>query len=252
MGEFVLDQGLLVILGVVALSAFATEGAIGFGGTVLAASIGAQFIPLKILLPAFIPLNMVMSAWLLSRGFSSVDWRLLGRQVAPGVGAGFAVGLLLFHVPAKDAFALAFAVFVIGLAILQLARKTEAPLGRMARAVLLGLGGVAHGLFGTGGPMIVYVVRRSLADKKAFRATLAVLWLVLNIGLLVNYASAGHYTVTVGKASGVIALTIIPGLLIGERVHHKLDAARFERLVWVVLLLAGGALAVRSAFALLQ
>jgi uncharacterized membrane protein YfcA len=52
------------------------------------------------------------------------------------------------------------------------------------------------------------------------------------------------------EIGGVLALVIVPGLFIGDRVHRKLDAARFERVVWVVLLLAGGALAVRSAFAL--
>lgn len=250
MHGFVLDQSLLVILGVIALAAFATEGAIGFGGTVLAASIGAQAIPLDVLLPAFVPLNMVMSTWLLVRGRSAISWQLLGKQVAPAVGVGAAIGLALFHLPAKQLLSLVFGVFVIGLATLQLARPVDRPLGKITSTGLLGLGGIAHGLFGTGGPMIVYVVRRSLQDKRAFRATLAVLWLVLNTALLVNFASSGLYDRTVGKAGAVIALAIVPGLAIGERVHHKLDASRFERIVWIVLLLAGGALAVRSAVAL--
>ncbi|HEY5948503.1 MAG TPA: sulfite exporter TauE/SafE family protein [Kofleriaceae bacterium] len=245
MTGFVLDPGLLVILGVVALSAFATEGAIGFGGTVLAASIGAQFVPLDILLPAFVPLNLLMSSWLLGRGFSAIAWRMLAVEVAPAVGIGAAVGLALFHLPAKHAFAFAFGVFVVGLATLQLARPADKPLARPLQWLLLGLGGVAHGLFGTGGPMIVYVVRRRLPDKRAFRSTLAVLWLVLNTALLINFASAQLYTHTVGKTLGVIALTIVPGLYLGERVHHKLDAAKFERVVWVVLLVAGLALAIR-------
>jgi uncharacterized protein len=240
-----MDPGLLVILGVVALSAFATEGAIGFGGTVLAASIGAQLVPLDVLLPAFVPLNLVLSSWLLGRGFSAIAWRMLAVEVAPAVGIGAIAGLLLFHLPAKTVFAFAFGVFVVGLATLQLARPATTELGRPLRWGLLGLGGVAHGLFGTGGPMIVYVVRRRLADKRAFRATLAVLWLVLNTALLVNFATAGLYTRTTFETLGVLALTIAPGLYIGERVHGKLDAHRFERVVWLVLLVAGLALAIR-------
>ena len=250
MHGFVLDQSLLVILGVIALCAFATEGAIGFGGTVLAASIGAQAIPLDILLPAFVPLNMVMSTWLLLRGFRSISWRLLAREVAPAVGVGTVIGLALFHLSIKGVLALVFGIFVVGLATLRLARPGDSQLGPVLRSGLLGLGGVAHGLFGTGGPMIVYVVRRKLTDKRAFRASLAVVWLVLNVALLANYASTGLYTNTVARAAAVIALVIVPGLAIGERVHKKLDAAKFERVVWVVLLLAGVALAVRSAWAL--
>lgn len=241
----VLDPGLLVILGVIALSAFATEGAIGFGGTVLAASIGAQVVPLELLLPAFVPLNIAMSSWLLGRGVKAIAWRMLAVEVAPAVGVGMVIGLLLFHLPAKEYFAFGFGVFVVGLATLQLVRPAGNPLTRIVRWILLGLGGVAHGLFGTGGPMIVYVVRRRLPDKRAFRSTLAVLWLVLNFALLANYASAGLYTSTTAKTFGVIALTIVPGLFIGDRVHHKLDAEKFERVVWIVLLLAGLALAIR-------
>ena len=74
--------------------------------------------------------------------------------------------------------------------------------------------------------------------------------LTLNVALLVNYAGSGLYDRKVAEVSGVLALTIVPGLWIGERVHRKLDAARFERVVWVVLLLAGSALAVRSAWSL--
>src|ERR1041385_8145260 len=148
MSGLLLDPGTLVILGVVALAAFATEGAIGFGGTVLAASIGAQFVPLEVLLPAFVPLNLVLSSWLLSRGRHVVAWRLLVTEVAPAVAIGAALGMALFHLPAKTLLALVFGVFVIGLAALQLVRPADRRLARPLQLGLLGLGGVAHGLFG--------------------------------------------------------------------------------------------------------
>lgn len=246
----VLDPGSLVILGVIALAAFATEGAIGFGSTVLALSLGAQVVDFNLLLPALVPLGLMMSSWLLSRGFHTVAWRMLATEVAPAVGGGAAIGFALFHLPAKDLFALAFGVFVVGLACLQLARPTGKPLGRALHWLLLGLGGVVHGLFGTGGPMIVYVVRRRLPDKLAFRSTLAVLWLVLNVALLVNYTSAGLYHRSTFHTLAVLALAFAPGLYLGNRLHHRLDPARFERIVWIVLLFAGLALAIRYAGAL--
>jgi hypothetical protein len=240
----------LIAITTVALVAFATEGAIGFGGTVLCVSIGAQLLPLHVLLPAFVPLNLVLSAWLLGRGLPVVAWRMLAVDVAPPVAVGAAIGLAAFHLPGQRWLILAFAVFVIGLAALQLARPADGELGRGARLALLGLGGIAHGLFGTGGPMIVYVVRRQLPDKRAFRSTLAVLWLVLNTALLVNFASSHLYSRPVAETSVAVAVAIVPGLLIGDRIHHRLDPARFERAVWVLLLVAGVALATRSALAL--
>jgi uncharacterized membrane protein YfcA len=240
----------LVVLAAIALIAFTTEGAIGFGGTVIAASIGAQVVPIEELLPAFVPLNLLLSTWLLTRGLRSIAWRMLLVDIALPVGLGAAGGLALFHLPAKTALALAFGVFVAGLAILQLARPADRPLARPWQLGLLVLGGVAHGLFGTGGPMIVYVLRRKLPDKRAFRATLAVLWLVLNTALLINFFSLDLYQRSTLDLGLVLAIVIVPGLYLGERVHHALDPARFERVVWIVLLAAGAALAVRNAFML--
>jgi hypothetical protein len=240
----------LVALGAIALVAFITEGAIGFGGTVIAASIGAQLVPLDELLPAFVPVNMALSAWLLVRGLPLIQWRFLAREIVPAVAIGAAIGLALFHLPAKTALALAFGVFVVGLATLQLVRPATQDLPPIWRYGLLGIGGVAHGLFGTGGPMIVYVTRRRVEDKSAFRATLALLWLSLNTALLVNFLSLGLYHRETVDTGAVIALAVIPGLVIGERIHRALDAARFERVVWVLLLVAGAALAIRNAFGL--
>jgi len=240
----------LLAIAAIAALAFATEGAIGFGGTVIAASLGAQLVPLDQLLPAFVPVNMALSAWLLVTGVRSVAWRVLLLEVAPSVIVGAAIGLALFHIPDKTVLALAFGGFVVVLATAQLVRPADRALPATWRAALLGLGGVAHGLFGTGGPMIVYVARRRIADKRAFRATLAMLWLSLNTALLVNFLSLDLYDRTVVDRGAAIALVVVPGLAIGERIHRALDAARFERVVWLLLLCAGAALVVRSACAL--
>ena len=109
---------------------------------------------------------------------------------------------------------------------------------------LLFLGGIVHGLFGTGGPMIVYVTRKKIADKTAFRATLAVLWIALNTILVTNFVVLERYPDP--KLALVLAAAIIPGRLVGERLHRALDAQKFERVVWIVLLVAGAALAIRT------
>ncbi|MGN6103957.1 MAG: TSUP family transporter [Kofleriaceae bacterium] len=247
-----------IVLFLIALVAFGTEGAIGFGGTVIAASVGAQVVALDELLPAFVPVNMALSAWLVATGWRAIAWRFLIVELAPAIAVGAAGGLALFHLPAKGLLALAFGAFVAALALLQLVRPAERPLGQPWRTLLLVLGGVAHGLFGTGGPMIVYVARRRLAAqiadperaKRTFRATLAVLWLVLNVALLANFLSLELYTRATLDRGTALALAVIPGLWLGERVHRALDPTRFERVVWLLLLGAGGALAVRSALAL--
>lgn len=238
------------LLALIALSAFITEGAIGFGATVIMVSVGAQLLPLDVLLPAWVPLNLAMSAFLVVRNRQHVAWRLLLVDIVPIVAIGTAAGLALFHLPNKTLFAALLGAFVVALALLQLLRPASRPLARAWQYAFLAVGGVAHGLFGTGGPMIVYVARRRLPDAAAFRATLCVLWLALNLGLAANYVALDLFTRTTSNYSLLIACAIVPGVFIGNKLHHALPAATFERAVWIMLLVAGLALAVRSALAL--
>jgi hypothetical protein len=227
----------LAALALIALAAFTVEGAIGFGSTVIAVSFGAQLVPLEVLLPAFVPLNLVLSLTLLRR---PIAWRVLAVEIAPVVALGMAAGLALAHVLASRALLVAFGCFVVALSAWQLAGRTT----RTYATPLLALGGIVHGLFGTGGPMVVYVARKKIADKTVFRSTLAVLWITLNVALIASFASRGHTPDPTLLLA--LAAAIVPGRLVGEHLHRALDTRRFERLVWIVLAFAGAALALRS------
>lgn len=238
------------LLAAIALAAFISEGAIGFGATVITVSLGAQLLPLDVLLPAWVPLNIAMSAYLVIRHREHVAWRFLLVEIIPLVTVGTAVGLGLFHLPNKTLFATILGAFVCTLALLQLVRPGASPLARAWQYAFLGIGGIAHGLFGTGGPMIVYVARRRLQDPAAFRATLCVLWLGLNLALVVNYAALQLFTMTTSTYSLVFAALLVPGVFVGNKLHFALPPATFERCVWIGLFVAGLALAIRSALAL--
>lgn len=226
---------MIAVVAVIAALAFAIEAAIGFGSTVITATVGAHFVPLAVLLPAFVPLNLVLSSVLVARGRGSIAWRVLLIEVVPPVVAGAAVGMAI---RGGTWLAPAFAVFVIALAAIQLLRPATRPLAPVARVTVLALGGLAHGLFGTGGPLVVYAVGRRLADRAALRATLAVLWLVLNTALVASFT----YTAEIARTSAMIALALPVGLVIGERWHRRLP----ERAVWIILFIAGAVLLTRS------
>ncbi|HEY1556716.1 MAG TPA: TSUP family transporter [Kofleriaceae bacterium] len=222
----------------IALAALALEGALGFGGTLAAVCLGAQLVPLRVLVPAFVPLDLAISLVLAVRGSRQIAWPLLARDIAPPVACGAAVGLVLGGGATATWLPVAFGVLVVVLAALELLRVSP----RGGDRGVLALGGVAHGLFGTGGPLVVYVVRRRLADPGAFRATLAVLWVVLDAVLVAWLAATGRYTHDALVALGLLALALAPGVWLGERLHTRLP----PRAAWLVLLASGAALALRG------
>ncbi len=238
----------LFLLALVVSLAFLAEATVGFGATVVTVALGAFLYPLDVLLPAFVPLNIALSTYLVLRYRRDVDWGLLLKRILPLMGVALPLGMLLFGVGDDGLLKLAFGVFVVILSaveLIRLGRRGEGrPLTWTARAVLLLLGGLVHGLFATGGPMAVYVAGREIDDKSRFRATLAALSLVLNLSLMVGYTLSGKLTFETSRMSLVLIAPLGLGLLAGELLHHRVHPAIFRALLFGLLLLAGLVLAV--------
>jgi len=234
----------LAALAAIVALAFGVEAATGFGSTVVALTLGAGHFGLEPLLGVLVPLNLLLSAWILARERSEVSRAFLLQRALPAMGAGLVLGTALCSALPARALAAGFGLFVAALAIAQLVSiaRPPRPLAPGAQWAALLAGGVAHGLFATGGPLAVVVAQRALPQKAAFRATLACLWLVLNLGVLARLGWSGH----LGGASLVTsALLLLPlglGAVAGDRLHRVLGRSAFRAVVAVVLLLGGASL----------
>lgn len=244
----------LALLGIV-FGAFLVGSMLGFGSSILAVTFGTQLVALDTLLPVLAPLNIALTSYLALRYRRQTAWRLLGRRILPLVGAGIPVGLLLFNLQRMGALQLAFSLFVVLLSSAQLwltrrGRAEPVPLPRRLGGSLLFGGGLVHGMFGTGGPLIVYVVGREIGDKGSFRSTLATMWIPLNAALFVNYLLTDLYDAEVTRLTGAAVVPLLVGTWLGERAHARLDPKRFRSAVWLLLLVGGVVSSARAAIGL--
>ena len=227
-------------LAVVVAVAFFVETITGFGGTVVAVALASFFVPVREYLPAHVSVNILLSSWIAVRDRASIDWSLLGRRVLPAMLLGFPLGAWAFSGLSEHAraFEAAFGAFVASVGAWRLLAPGRT-LGPVAANGTLGLAGIVHGAFGTGGPMVVMAISRLGLDKHAFRATLSALGVVLSVGLLAVYAHDGVLGVQSARTSVVLVPGLIVGLALGQRVHARVDAGRFRRGVDATLTLAG-------------
>jgi uncharacterized protein len=225
--------------------AFAVEAALGFGATVLAMTLGAFFVSPKVLLPALLPLNVVLSAVIVSRSWRSVDLRLLLRRVLPPMVLGMPIGMAILRFADGPTLIRILGAIVAFLSLLELLRRSSVPLRPAIERACIGAAGVIHGAFGTGGPLVVYAMGRVVDDKARFRATLSSLWLLLNIVLGIGFWFDGRIDVDSLTTSLQLAGGLAIGLFAGERLFQRLDRATFSRAVWIGLLVAGMILIVR-------
>jgi uncharacterized membrane protein YfcA len=242
----------MALLAGIVFVAFLIEAAAGFGSMVVAMTVGALWFPVPSLLVWLVPVNILLSVYLVLRGRSALDWRFLGRRLLPLMAAGLAVGTLVASRAAEAAWLKpAFGVFVVGVAAWQLklalsAAHETTPLPGAARVLALLGAGVIHGVYATGGPLAVFVSARELKDKAAFRATLSALWVVLNLLVLPRLVLQGQVTRTTLATSALLLAPLVLGIAAGEWVHHRLDERRFRVAIAALLLIAGAVLAVKS------
>ena len=252
----IVNVALVGFVAVVAV-AFAVGAILGFGSTILSVTFGAQWVPLQVLLPVLAPFNTLIGCFIVLRYRKSVKWRLLLLRVWPVALVGLPLGMLVFNQEEGAWLKLAFGLFVTSLAVVQLARERMASkknellpaLRPLPRTLFLFLGGFVHGIFQTGGPMMVYVLGREVTDKDEFRSTVSMLFLPLGLALIFNYARRGLYNAEAIGYMGWAGGAMLVALLAGEWLHRRIDNTRFRAAVWWALAFGGGVLFLRSCFA---
>jgi uncharacterized membrane protein YfcA len=239
---------LLALEGII-VCAQLVETVTGFGATVISLAFGAHLVPLESLVVTLVIIGCLQSLWLVFRGWRHIRWALLARTVLPASAPGLALGAYLFASLGTPVLKLLLGGFIILVSTVELGRLLRR--GENPRALPTPLawgvvfaGGFFHGMFATGGPLMVYFFSRTVHDKQAFRATLSVLWLLLNTVLLVSYAWTGRLEEEPVHRALYLAPALIAGIVLGELLHRRMNERIFRTSVQLVLLGTGVAMVV--------
>lgn len=243
-----MDQ--LLPLAVIVLVANSIEAMAGFGATIVAVTVGSLILPVERLVVLLVPLNLILSAWIVIRHWRSIQRRELLQQILPFSALGLPLGLGLFALVPGSWLKTAFGGFVVALASFDLVVTRRGvnlqPLGVWVGRAWLFAGGIVQGLYGSGGPMVVYYALRSITDKTEFRSTVSALWLILNAIVATAHWLAG----VANLESYLTALQLLPavlvGIALGEWLHKIVPQVVFRTVVMVLLLVAGLAILVAS------
>jgi len=253
-----LDDPRFALLALCVLAGFAAEATVGFGAVVVTLALASVLYPLDVLLATIVPLNLSLSLVISARHHAHADRRLILRRILPAMAVGMAVGFALLEQAPRELLQRLFGGFVTGLAAFELVRlgarvrrragATDAAGGDappaaerrpgVETAALLGAG-LAHGLFSSGGPLLVWSLERAGLAKSVFRSTLAIVWIVLGLALNAGYAAAGRLTPASLLAAAALLPVVAVALVAGEWLHHRLDEAWFRRAIFALLLVAG-------------
>lgn len=211
---------------------------------IVALALGSFVYPMSALLPRMVLLDAMLCGFIALRYHAAVDVRWLLRRILPLMIVGLAFGVTIaVHVSEVVLRRLlgALVVLVAGRELLTVARTRtrHTELAEPLRSLALIGAGIMQGIFMTGGPLLVYVLSRSALGKSAFRSTLAVVWVTLNMLLLASYVASGRITTATVGATLPLLPALVVALLIGERLHRGFDERRFRVVVMTALLVIG-------------
>tara|TARA_R100001440_G_scaffold24211_10_gene39513 strand:- start:107503 stop:108246 length:744 start_codon:yes stop_codon:yes gene_type:complete len=226
--------------------AFTTEATTGFGSIVIALSLGALLFPIPELLPILVPLNIVMTSVLSWRHRHAIHWPTLCRMILPLMVVGTLAGYGLRPWLGDQLLKTAFGLLVLWFSSRELWRLwkgiTVKPHGKVWSQFWMLMAGMTHGLFASGGPLLVYALSGLALDKQQFRATLILVWLSLN-GLLTLVFLLDGSLLPAAPHIAVMIPVVIAAMMLGEWLHRRVNEARFRQAVFVVLWMTGGILA---------
>ncbi len=246
-----MEISLVVLFGIVFLAYF-TQAMTGFGSIIIAVTLGAHLYPISFLLPVVIPLDILLNSYIVMKHRRHINKKVLFSRVFPSMLAGLVIGVLLFNRAQGIGLKTLFGIIVISISIVQLyelwRKKTFVPLiTPFIFNSLIFFGGIIQGLFGSGGPFVVYAASRLPLPKSKFRSTLAGLWLTVNSILLISYLFTDKLTRETLEMSCFLLPTVIFGLFAGERAHQKADEHIFKGVIYTILFCSGLSMAISGA-----
>jgi len=234
----------IIILFLIILTGHVVGITTGFGSNVIALALGAHLLPVGELVPVLVITGWCQSIWLIYRGRGNIRWGILLKRVFPACAAGIPAGLFLFYGLGGRELKLTLGIFIIAVSSLELWRihkkgGTPKPLNAWVGTAVLVLGGLVHGAFASGGPLIVYYTSREITDKAGFRATLGMIWFALNSSLLISHSASG----AINESTLVMFAAVLPalagGIIVGEILHRRVRELTFRAVVQAVLLVSG-------------
>lgn len=226
---------LIIIFIAFILNAFA-----GFGAGIVAVPFLVLFYPLKIVAPFLTVIGLISNIFLINVFRKNINYKLL----IPLVIGSFIGGLIGVHFLILTANGILIKILGIVIIISSLAlyffdKKINLRPSRGLSLVLGFLSGMLQIIFGVGGPPIILYVSNVLKDKSAIRAISLAFFLANGVVQVPILA----YNKLLIPQVWLLCLFSIPVIFIsnyiGHKIHLTVSEKLFQKIVLILLILAG-------------
>lgn len=216
------------------------QGITGFAGTLLAMPPSLLLVGYSVAKPVLNTLGFLSGWYVFLGNVKSVNWREVFKIVCI-MAIGMLAGILIknYFVGREQILYKILGVFVIFLGFHGLlfpeARQTASKLDNL----LLPAAGVIHGMFVSGGSLLIGYATHRFHDKTEFRATLSTVWIFLNGLLLLEELQSGIWSIELFKTLLITIPFLFAGMFIGSKLVAKMSQKIFMKITYILLIISG-------------
>lgn len=226
------------------------HGITGFAGTVLAMPFGIRLVGYEVAKPILNVLAILSGIYVFVGNRKSIDWKELVKIVAimaVGIFAGIYIKDLF--IGKEQILYRLLGIFVIAIALHGLYKtfrnQNEKKSSSKLSILLLPIAGIVHGIFVSGGPLLISYLTTRIKDKTSFRATISTVWIFLNTLILVDDIRNGYWTNELMGAQLWAIPFLFAGMFIGSYLVKKMSQKKFMVITYVLLVISGVSLLVK-------
>lgn len=223
------------------------QGITGFAGTLLAMPFSLRLVGADIAVPVLTFLGFVSGLYVFLPNRDKVVWGEIKKVVTIMIPFMF-LGVLIRErlMEQQRILYLILGVLVIFMAIrglrdsfLKRDEKDKKPLSDPVMNLILILSGIIHGMFVSGGSLLVIYMAERLDDKTAFRSTLSAVWVILNGILLVTQIFSGDITGEVAMNQLIALPVLFLAMYIGSVLFKRMKQRTFLIITYILLIISG-------------
>jgi uncharacterized membrane protein YfcA len=235
-----MDSTLLIIsvLSILFISTF-TKSALGFGDALVAMPLLAMIIKIQVATPLVAFSASTIAIMILLREWRRVDFKSAWRLIVSSM-VGIPFGLFFLKSAPESVIKAVLGIVLLVFGLYNLIIPKLALIRNEKLAYVFGLiAGVLGGAYNTSGPpVVIYGTLRGWPPQE-FRTTLQCYFLPTGGMILISHGLAGLWTPVVIQLYIYALPVMMLSIFLGNRVNKSLSSGKFNRIVYVFLIVMG-------------
>lgn len=214
--------------------AYTLQAITGFAGNIFAMPVGTHLLGLSSSVAVLNIMGFFACGLLAILNLKHVCWRQLGKIV--GVMTPFVIlGIWLDTLLPLDVLLHIFGLVIIAIGLRNLLSRKQRFMPEWALWIVLAGAGLIQGMFVSGGALLVIYAVQKIGDKQQFRATLSMVWMILNGMYAVIAFFQGSFTGDVLITVGICIPLAVLATVVGSALQKKISQEKFLKLTYVML-----------------